>query len=54
MREAETEHRPREKLSAAGHRKLAALAAKEGVSPDALLGDLVKSWRNERRGVDSR
>src|SRR3990170_6925214 len=31
------EDRPREKLSTAGHRKLAALAAKEGLTPDELL-----------------
>jgi hypothetical protein len=36
---------PREKLSTAGHRKLAALAAKEGVTPDELLSRLISSWR---------
>lgn len=41
--------RPREKLSAAGHRKLAALAAKEGMSPDELLGRLISSWRSAKR-----
>ena len=42
--------RPRaEKLSAAGHRKLAALATKEGTTPDELLGRLIASWRATRR-----
>lgn len=40
--------RPREKLSAAGHRKLATLAAKEGLTPDELLGRLISSWRRSR------
>ena len=40
--------RPREKLSAAGHRKLAALAAREGMSPDDLLGRLIASWRKAK------
>ena len=44
-----TEDRPREKLSAAGHRKLAALAAKEGLTPDELLGRLISSWRKAAR-----
>ena len=39
------EDRPREKLSAAGHRKLATLATKEGMTPDELLGRLISSWR---------
>jgi hypothetical protein len=43
------EDRPREKLSAAGHRKLATLAAKEGMSPDELLGRLISSWRRAER-----
>ena len=43
------EDRPREKLSAAGHRKLATLAAKEGMSPDELLGCLISSWRRAER-----
>jgi hypothetical protein len=42
------EDRPREKLSAAGHRKLATLAAKEGLTPDELLGHLISSWRRSR------
>lgn len=42
------EDRPREKLSAAGHRKLATLAAKEGMTPDALLGCLISSWRSSQ------
>ncbi|TMQ05378.1 MAG: hypothetical protein E6J90_49145 [Deltaproteobacteria bacterium] len=37
--------RPQEKLSSAGHRKLAVLAAKEDMTPDALLGCLISSWR---------
>ena len=41
--------RPREKLSTVGHRKLAALAAKEGMPPDELLGRLVASWRRAKR-----
>jgi hypothetical protein len=43
------ENRPREKLSAAGHRKLAALATKEGMTPDELLGRLISSWRRATR-----
>ena len=42
------QERPREKLSAAGHRKLAALAAKEGMTPDELLGRLISSWRSSK------
>jgi hypothetical protein len=42
------EDRPQEKLSAAGHRKLATLAAKEGLTPDELLGHLISSWRRSR------
>jgi hypothetical protein len=43
------EDRPRDKLSTAGHRKLAALAAKEGMTPDGLLSRLISSWRSARR-----
>jgi hypothetical protein len=44
------EARPRaEKLSAAGHRKLAALATKEGTTPDELLGCLIATWRTARK-----
>jgi hypothetical protein len=43
------EDRPREKLSAAGHRKLATLAAKEGLSPDELLGRLISRWRRAEK-----
>jgi hypothetical protein len=43
------EDRPREKLSAAGHRKLATLAAKEGMTPDDLLGRLISTWRSAKR-----
>jgi hypothetical protein len=42
------EDRPREKLSAAGQRRLATLAAKEGMTPDELLGRLISSWRSSR------
>jgi len=41
--------RPREKLSTVGHRKLAALAAKEGMTPDELLGRLISSGRCAKR-----
>lgn len=41
--------RPREKLSTAGHRRLATLAAKEGMTPDELLGHLIAAWRATRR-----
>ena len=43
------EDRPREKLSTAGHRKLATSAAKEGVTPDELLSRLISSWRSAKR-----
>src|SRR6266540_4792124 len=38
------EGRTGEKLSAAGHRKLAGLAAKERMTPDELLSHLISSW----------
>ena len=38
-----TDDRPREKLSTAGHRKLAALAAKEGMTPDELFSRLIST-----------
>lgn len=41
--------RPQEKLSTVGHRKLAALATKEGMTPDELLGRLISSWRCAKR-----
>ena len=41
--------RPQEKLSSAGHRKLAALAAKEDMTPDALLGCLMSAWRSVKK-----
>ena len=44
-----TQDRPREKLSTVGHRKLATLAAKEGMTPDELLSRLISSWRSARR-----
>jgi hypothetical protein len=40
---------PREELSTAGHRKLAALAAREGLTPDELLSRLISSWRRAAR-----
>ncbi len=43
------EDRPREKLSTAGHRKLATLAAKEGMTPDELLSRLISCWRSAKR-----
>jgi hypothetical protein len=45
----EVQDRPREKLSAAGHGRLAALATKEGMTPDELLGRLISSWRRATR-----
>ncbi len=48
-RASATEARPREKLSAAGHRRLVALAAKEGMTPDELLGRLISTWRSAKR-----
>jgi len=42
------EDRPREKLSAAGQRRLATLAAKEGMTPDELLSRLISSWRSSK------
>jgi len=49
LRWASVVGQPREKLSAAGHRKLAALAAKEGMTPDELVGRLISSWRGAKR-----
>jgi hypothetical protein len=43
------EDRPREKLSATGHRKLTTLAAKEGMTPDELLSRLISAWRTAKR-----
>jgi hypothetical protein len=43
------EERPREKLSTTGQRKLAALAAREGITPDELLGRLISAWRPRPR-----
>ena len=40
---------PPEKLSAAGHRRLASLAAKEGITPDELLGRLISCWRKTKK-----
>ena len=45
----EMEDRPREKLSTAGHRKLATLAAKEKMTPDQLLDELITTWRRKAR-----
>lgn len=41
--------RPQQKLSSACHRKLAVLAAKENMTPDALLGCLISSWRGVKK-----
>ena len=43
------EGRPREKLSAAGHRRLEALATKEGMTPDELVGQMMAAWRRAKR-----
>lgn len=43
------ENRSREKLSSTGHRKLTAMAAKEGISPDEFLKRLIASRRVGRR-----
>lgn len=49
-RASDMEDRPqREKLSTAGHRKLATLAAREQLSPDQTLDRLISSWRAARR-----
>jgi hypothetical protein len=40
--------RPSEKLSTAGHRKLARAAAKEGLTPDELVGRLLSTWRKAK------
>lgn len=40
----DTGERPREKLSTAGHRKLASLAAREAMTPDELLRRLISAW----------
>ena len=40
--------RRREKLSTAGQRKLAALAARAGITPDELLSRLISAWRPAR------
>ncbi len=45
---SDREERPREKLSTAGQRKLAALAAREGMTPDELLSRLISARRNEK------
>ena len=45
---SEMEERPREKLSTTGHRELAALAAREGITPDELLRRLISTWRNAK------
>ena len=43
------EDRPRQRLSAAGLRKLAALASKQGLTPDELLSRLISCWRKAGR-----
>ena len=42
---SDMEERPREKLSNAGQRRLAAMAAREGITPDELLGRLISATR---------
>ena len=46
---SEMEERPREKLSTTGQRKLAALAAREGITPDEVLRRLISAWRDAKR-----
>jgi hypothetical protein len=46
---SDSEERPREKLSSTGQRKLAALAAREGITPDELLGRLISAWRAAKK-----
>ncbi len=46
---SDVEQCPQEKLSSAGHRKLVALAAKEGMTPDELLNRLISARRNTQR-----
>ena len=48
-RTTEMAGRPREKLSTSGHRKLATLAAKEKMTPDQLLDELITIWRRKAR-----
>jgi hypothetical protein len=48
-RASDLEGRPREKLSAAAHRKLAALATKAGMTPDELVGQMIAAWRRAKR-----
>ena len=45
----EQKNQRREQLSAAGQRKLTSLAAKEGLTPDELLGQLMAVWRKAKR-----
>ncbi len=45
---SDMDERPRERLSTAGQRKLAALAAREGITPDELLGCLISGWRKSK------
>jgi hypothetical protein len=47
---SDMEGRPRQRLSTAGQRKLAALAAREGITPDELLGRLI-SARGKAKGI---
>jgi hypothetical protein len=39
---------PTEKLSSAGQRKLRSLAAKEKLTPDELLNDMIAAWRKAK------
>lgn len=44
-----TKDRPVEKLSVAAHRRLAALAAKEVMTPDELVDRMIAAWRGVTR-----
>ena len=46
---AAVEDRPREKLSTTGLRKLTTLAAREGMTPDVLVGCLIATWRRAKK-----
>ena len=48
-RETADDPPPLGKLSSAGHRRLATLAAKEGLDPDQFLGELIKARRAARK-----
>jgi len=50
-RVSDVKERPLDKLSAAGHRKLSTLAAKEGVAPDEMLSSLISTWRAAKKSA---